>query len=84
MEGERLFRSTGCADCHTTVAQVSDFFDSGVQPNPDLDPRLRNSDGSPRRLGLAASEKAALVTFLKTLTDSTFLADPRFSDPFRP
>jgi cytochrome c peroxidase len=131
LEGERLFRSAGCADCHVTVAQVSDsvhnigldavttdqgsgrgafkspslrnvavrprfmhdgrfttleqvvdFFDSGVQPNPDLDPRLRAADGSPKRLGLAADQKAALVAFLKTLTDSTFLTDSRFADPF--
>jgi cytochrome c peroxidase len=35
-------------------------------------------------LHLTASEKAALVAFLKTLTDRAFLADPRFSDPFDP
>ena len=29
------------------------------------------------------SEKAALVAFLKTLTDEQFLTDPKFSDPFR-
>jgi cytochrome c peroxidase len=133
LEGERLFQSGGCADCHTTVAQVSDsvhnigldavttdkgagrgafkapslrnvavrprfmhdgrfttleqvvdFFDSGVQPNPDLDPRLRAPDGSPKRLGLTAEEKASLVAFLRTLTDSTFLTAPRFADPFEP
>ena len=28
------------------------------------------------------SEKSALIAFLKTLTDRTFLADPRFSNPF--
>jgi cytochrome c peroxidase len=133
LEGERLFRSTGCAGCHATVAQVSDsvhnvgldalsadtgagrgafkapslrnvavrprfmhdgrfttleqvidFFDSGVQPNPDLDPRLRAADGSPKRLRLTAAQKAALVTFLRTLTDSTFLTAPRFADPFAP
>jgi hypothetical protein len=29
------------------------------------------------------SEKAALVAFLKTLTDQQFLSDPKFSDPFQ-
>ena len=29
------------------------------------------------------SEKAALVAFLKTLTDHHFLSDPKFSDPFK-
>ena len=36
----------------------------------------------PRPLEFTASEKAALVAFLKTLTDRTCLTDPRFSDPF--
>jgi hypothetical protein len=33
-------------------------------------------------LKFTASEKAALTAFLKTLTDWTFLTDPRFSNPF--
>jgi len=33
-------------------------------------------------LKFTASEKAALIAFLKTLTDRTSLTDPRFSSPF--
>jgi cytochrome c peroxidase len=33
-------------------------------------------------LTFRASEKAALIAFLKTLTDRTFLTDPRYSSPF--
>ena len=33
-------------------------------------------------LTFTASEKAALIAFLNTLTDRRFLADPRFSNPF--
>ena len=33
-------------------------------------------------LGFTGSEKAALVAFLKTLTDRSLLTDPRFSNPF--
>ena len=33
-------------------------------------------------LKFTASEKAALIAFLKTLTDRTFLTDSRFSNPF--
>jgi cytochrome c peroxidase len=66
----------------TSLEQVVEFFNSGVQANPDLDPRLRAADGSPKRLGLDPGEKAALVAFLKTLTDSTFLNSPRFANPF--
>jgi cytochrome c peroxidase len=35
-----------------------------------------------RPLKFTASEKAALIAFLKTLTDRTLLTDPRFSNPF--
>jgi len=131
LEGERIFRTSGCGGCHTTVAQVIDsvhnigldavsadtgagrgafkppslrnvavrprfmhdgrftsladvvaFYDAGVQPNPNLDRRLRNPDGTPRRLNLTAAQRASLVAFLNTLTDSTFLAAPRFANPF--
>jgi cytochrome c peroxidase len=33
-------------------------------------------------LKFTTSEKAALIAFLKTLTDRAFLTDPRFSNPF--
>ncbi|HEX2202675.1 MAG TPA: cytochrome c peroxidase [Longimicrobium sp.] len=68
----------------TTLQEVVDFYDAGVRPNPDLDPRLRNPDGSPKRLSLTAGQKAALVAFLNTLTDSAFLSAPRFANPFVP
>ena len=67
-----------------TLEQVVAHYDGGVRPDPDLDPRLRDRDGTPRALGLTASEKGALVAFLRALTDSAFLVNPRFSDPFGP
>ncbi|MFL5386055.1 MAG: cytochrome c peroxidase [Longimicrobiaceae bacterium] len=66
----------------TSLMEVVDFYNAGVQANPGLDRRLRAPDGSPRRLGMTVAEKAALVAFLRTLTDSAFLAAPKFSDPF--
>ena len=33
-------------------------------------------------LTLLPEEKAALVAFLKTLTDEEFLTNPKFSNPF--
>ena len=66
----------------TSLEEVVAFYDSGVQPSPALDALLRAPDGSPRRLGLSDVERAALVTFLGTLTDSTFLTSPRFANPF--
>ena len=65
-----------------TLAEVVEFYDRGVQQGPALDPRLRQR-GEPRRLNLAAEDRAALVAFLMTLNDTTLISDPRFSDPFR-
>lgn len=65
-----------------TLAEVVDFYASGIQDGPALDPRLRDGDG-PRRLDLGAADRAALVAFLKTLDDPLLTTDPRFSDPFR-
>jgi cytochrome c peroxidase len=65
-----------------TLAQVVDFYDGGIQAGPALDPRLRNGS-EPLRLGLSAEDRAALAAFLLTLTDEKFIADERFSDPFK-
>lgn len=68
-----------------TLEQVIAFYDSGVQNNPGLDNRLRGGpggNGPPLRLNLSAAERASLVAFLGTLTDTSFLTDVRFSNPF--
>ncbi|GAB5553649.1 MAG: cytochrome c peroxidase [Saprospiraceae bacterium] len=67
-----------------TLLEVVEHYNSGVQAHPNLDPRLRGGRGNPqpRRLNLSDQEKQALVTFLNTLTDETFLTDEKFSDPF--
>ena len=66
----------------TTLAQVIDFYDHGVNANANLDNVLRNPDGSAKRLNLNPAQRAALEAFLRTLTDNTFLTDPRLSSPF--
>jgi cytochrome c peroxidase len=58
-----------------------------VVDNPNLPPPLRNppgqgAPGSVRRLNLSAQQKAALVAFLNTLTDTSLNTDQKFSDPF--
>ncbi len=62
-----------------TLAQVLDHYASGVNDTPNVDPLLKK-DG---RLGIPLSEeeKKKLLAFLNTLTDKTFLADPRFAEP---
>ena len=66
----------------TTLRQVVDFYNANVNAGADLDNRLKNPDGSPRRLGLSSAQLDAMVAFLNTLTDQTFIADPKFSSPF--
>jgi cytochrome c peroxidase len=59
-----------------TLEKVIDHYSKEVKPHANLDPRMH-------RLNFTDSEKAALVAFLKTLTDQKFLTDPKFSDPFQ-
>jgi cytochrome c peroxidase len=65
-----------------TLREVVEFYDSGIMDNPDLDPRLRAPDGTPKRLHLEPKEREALVAFLNTLTDPAFLRAEKFSNPF--
>ena len=38
--------------------------------------------GGARRLNLSEADKQALEAFMGTLTDTTLMADPKFSTPF--
>ena len=55
----------------TTLEQVIEHYNTGVKNNPNLSPQLRLPNGMPRQLNLSPADKAALVAFLKTLTDPT-------------
>ena len=66
-----------------TLADVVEHYRSGVQPHPNLDPRLRLPGGAPRNVDLTDAEARALVAFLGTLTDDALAHDPWFADPFR-
>jgi len=68
----------------STLEQVVEHYVSGVKDGPALDVRLRAPGGAPQRLPFTAADKAALVSFLRTLTDSAVIADPKFGDPFLP
>ena len=58
-----------------TLEAVIDHYSSGGKDHPNKDIRVQP-------FHFTDSEKAALIAFLKTLTDQTFLTDLRFSDPF--
>jgi len=60
-----------------TLEDVVEHYSRSFHRHPNLDFRMLP-------LNFTECEKAALVAFLKTLTDRAFLTDPRFSDPFDP
>lgn len=69
-----------------TLQAVLDHYNEHVQfASPTLDPLLLNTTNDPRQqsrnLELTAPEKAQIIAFLHTLTDSTFVQDPRFAAP---
>jgi cytochrome c peroxidase len=67
----------------TTFEQVVDFYNLNVKNGPALDNRLKTRDGNVRVPNMSATDKAALVAFLKTLDDPTLRTDARFGNPFK-
>lgn len=65
-----------------TLEEVVEHYNSKIQNHPNLDFRLRDFNGQPKKLNLTDADKAALVAFLKTLSDNKIFTDQRFSDPF--
>lgn len=67
----------------SSLEEVVDHYASGVKDGPSLDKNLRGPDGLPRLRNITPDDKAALVAFLKTLSDPVLASDQRFHDPFR-
>lgn len=58
-----------------TLQQVLTHYRTGVQKTPNLDPSLQFG------IGMTNTEASNVLAFLKTLTDSAFVKDPRFAAP---
>jgi len=58
-----------------TLLQVLNHYTSGIQNSTTLDPLLVN------KIPLTSGEKSDLISFLKTLSDSTILYNSRFAKP---
>ncbi len=56
-----------------SLGQMIDHYSSGIVSSPTLDPLLKNG------ITISFAEKYNLIDFLKTLTDSSFINDKRFS-----
>jgi cytochrome c peroxidase len=67
----------------TTLEEVVEHYNSGIQDHPTLSAALTDVNGNPVRMNFTDAQKAALVAFLKTLTDSNVASEPKWSDPFR-
>ncbi len=78
-----------------TLEEVIDFYSDSIKPHPNLSGFLReiipgtvNPNNNtcdtcpPRHPHYTPTEKAALVAFLKTLTDTVITTDVRWSNPF--
>ena len=64
---------------YATLEDVVDFYSSGLKKSATVDPLMKNLSAGGVQLN--AEEKAALVAFLKTLSDTDFLANPELADP---
>ncbi|MCE9500087.1 MAG: di-heme enzyme, partial [Leptospira sp.] len=68
---------TDADSCSTeALGKVIDHYMSGGQSQ-------QNKDGQIRAFSLTQQEKTDLINFLKSLTDDEFIANPKFSDPFK-
>lgn len=61
-----------------TLEEVIDFYAEGVYMTRYTDPLMNHEGG----INLSQGEKEDLAAFLKTLTDSAFVKNPAFSNPF--
>ena len=62
-----------------TLEEVVDFYSEGVKYSSTVDPLIINPKGG--GIHLSNSEKAALVAFLKTLSDTEFQTKSDYSKP---
>lgn len=67
-----------------TLEQVIAHYNEHIQESPVLSPFLRTNSNIPggNHLQLTVQEQKDLVAFLHMLTDSSFITNPAFSDPF--
>ncbi|WP_410676093.1 cytochrome-c peroxidase [Chryseobacterium sp. LC2016-29] len=61
-----------------TLEAVLNFYSDNIEDNPNLDPQLKQND----HIGIAmnAQEKQFIIAFLKTLSDKSFISNPKFAE----
>jgi cytochrome c peroxidase len=63
-----------------TLEEVVNFYSHEVQWSPTVDPLMKKVEQG--GVQLTEEEKQYLVAFLKTLTDTSFVNNPDYADPF--
>ena len=63
-----------------TLEEVLDFYSSGVKASFNVDSKMQYAHRG--GVHLSAHEKEQVLAFLLTLTDSTFVSNPEFGNPF--
>lgn len=66
-----------------TLDEVLAFYNDSIQAHPNLDARLKDSMGDPKKFEFEDYELEQLKAFLGTLTDQSFLNEEKYSDPFK-
>jgi cytochrome c peroxidase len=66
-----------------TLDEVVDHYSDHIMESASLSSFIRgvSNDKDGKTLNLRTDEKKDIIAFLNMLTDSTFITDPRFSDP---
>lgn len=66
-----------------SLDEVLDHYNEHIKPSKSLSISLKGSSNNlnGKNLGLTANEKSDVIAFLEMLTDSTFINDPKFSNP---
>lgn len=65
---------------YATLEEVVNFYSDELIFSPTIDPLMKNVHQG--GVQLTPEEKSALIAFLKTLTDTTFINNPSFANPF--
>ncbi|MFZ1704686.1 MAG: cytochrome c peroxidase [Saprospiraceae bacterium] len=65
-----------------TLEQVVDHYNENIQPHPTLSAALIDQNNNPIRLNFTTTKKAAMIAFLRTLTDTSIPTAEKWSNPF--
>jgi cytochrome c peroxidase len=66
---------------YNSLEEVVEHYSSQIKFHENLDDKFVQN-GKARQLNFSNDDKKALVAFLQTLTDESFISADRFSDPF--